>query len=410
MKNLKDNLDKYADLAVRTGVNIQKGQTLILSSPIEAAEFARIIVKKAYEAGAKNVYVEWSDEDVTLTKFLMAPMETIKEYPMWKAKGYEEMAKEGAAFLSIKAGNPDLLKDVDPNRVSAAMKAASLATQGYRKRLMNDQNSWTLVSVPTKEWAAKVFPELSEEESMDKLWEYIFKVTRVDTENPVEAWKEHGNNLKQKLEYLNNKRYKKLYYKAPGTDLVVELPEKHLWLGGGSDNENGVTFIANMPTEEIFTLPLKNGVNGILSSTKPLSYGGNLIENFSFTFKDGKVVDFTAEKGYETLKNLIETDEGSHYLGEVALVPDDSPISNLNTIFYNTLFDENASCHFAVGKAYPTCIEGGEKMSKEELDENGVNTSLTHVDFMVGSPELEIDGETADGKREPIFRNGNWAI
>ncbi len=410
MENFEKMLEKYAELAVTVGVNIQKGQTLVINAPIVAADFIRKVSKKAYEAGAKNVHVEWKDEELSLIKFMNAPDEAFKEFPLWKANGYEQLAKDGAAFLTISATNPDLLKDVNPERIANANKTSAIAMKEYRKYSQTGKISWGIVSVPTKEWAAKVFPDLLPEERIEKLWENIFKVTRVDVANPVNAWKEHIDNLKNKMDYLNNKRFKKLFYKAPGTDLTVELPHNHLWVGGGLTDEKGTYFIPNMPTEEVFTMPLKDGVNGVLSSTKPLNYGGNTIENFTFTFEKGKIVEFTAEKGYETLKKLIETDDGSHYLGEVALVPHSSPVSDCNIIFYNTLFDENASCHFAIGAAYPLCIEGGTSMSKDDLEKNSANTSLTHVDFMIGSPEMNIDGETADGEIEAIFRNGNWAF
>lgn len=410
MNNFEKNLEKYAELAVKVGINIQENQTLVVNAPISTADFVRKVAKKAYDAGAKNVHVSWRDEEVTLIKFMNAPDEAFKEFPMWKAKGYEEMAEEGAAFLSIAASNPDLLKDVDPERISTANKTGSKAMEKFREYTMKDKNSWCVVSVPTKEWAAKIFPNLDEKESVDALWENIFKVTRIDKDDPVKAWTDHLNLLREKMNYLNEKKFKKLHFKAPGTDLEMELPKGHIWVAGDSTNEKGHDFVANMPTEEVFSMPLKTGVNGTVSSTKPLNYGGTLIENFSLTFKEGKIVDFKAEKGYETLKRLIETDEGSHYLGEVALVPDDSPISNSDIIFFNTLFDENASCHFAIGAAYPSCIEGGNKLSKDELKKKGANDSLTHVDFMIGSPEMNIDGETEDGEMIPIFRDGNWAI
>lgn len=410
MEDFEKNLEKYADLTVRVGVNIQKGQTLVVNAPIATADFVRKIAEKAYKAGAKNVHVEWNDEKLTLIKYLNAPDEAFKEYPMWKAKGYEEMAKEGAAFLSIIASNPDLLKNVDSQRIADNNKTASTAMSAYRHYSQNDMISWCVVSVPTKEWAAKVFPEANADECVDKLWKAIFDATRVSTEDPIEAWKTHVATMNKKLSFLNNKKFKKLNFKSPITDLHVELPDGHIWVGAQSANAKGDVFTPNIPTEEVFTLPLKEGVNGYVTSTKPLNYGGNLIENFKLTFKDGKIVDFTAETGYETLKKLIETDEGSHYLGEVALIPYDSPISNLNIIFFNTLFDENASNHFAIGNAYPTCLNGGDKMSEEELKKNGANVSLTHVDFMTGSSDMNIDGETADGRMEPIFRNGNWAI
>lgn len=410
MDNFNETLEKYAELTVKIGVNIQKGQTLVINAPLPAVQFVRAVAKKAYEAGAKNVHVDWSDEELTLIKYTNAPDEAFTEYPMWRAEGYEQMAKEGAAFLSIHASNPDLLKGVNPERIAVANKTASKALAGYRSYTMADKCAWCVVSVPTKEWAKKVFPDLSEEEAVEKLWGNIFKSTRADKEDPVAAWEEHTNNSNSKLEYLNSKKFKKLHYKSPVTDLTVELPEKHIWAGAGSINEKGVYFVPNMPTEEVFTMPKRDGVNGFVKSTKPLNYGGNLIENFTLKFENGKVVDFSAEAGYETLKKLIETDEGSHSLGEVALVPFNSPISNTNIIFYNTLFDENASCHFALGKAYPTNLEGGTQMSTEELLKNGANDSLTHVDFMVGSPDLSIDGETYDGKVMPIFKDGNWAF
>jgi len=410
MTNVEQMLDKYAELGVRIGVNIQKGQTLVINAPISAADFVRRVAKKAFEAGAKNVQMEWNDEDLTRIKFDMAPDEAFSEFPMWKANGFEEMAKDGAAFLSIISTNPDLLKGVNPERIATANKTASLAMAKYREYVLSDKVSWSILATPSKVWAAKVFLEGTSDQQVEKLWNAIFSATRIDLEDPVQAWEEHNNNLHSKAKQLNEKKYSKLHYKGPGTDLSIELPEKHRWLGGGGKNEKGYDFIPNMPTEEVFTLPVKEGINGVVASSMPLNYSGNLINNFTLTFEKGKIVNFTAEEGYETLKHLIATDEGSHYLGEVALVPHDSPISNTNIIFYNTLFDENASCHLAIGRAYASCLEGGTKMSKEELAENGANDSLTHVDFMIGSSELDIDGETADGTIEPIFRKGNWAF
>ncbi|MBI6874662.1 aminopeptidase [Clostridium aciditolerans] len=410
MDNFENLLSKYAELSVRVGVNLQKGQTLVINSPIECAEFTRVVAKEAYKSGAKEVHVEWSDEEITLIKFMNAPEEAFKEFPKWKAEGYEELAKNGAAFLSISASNPELLKDVDPKRIAESNKTRSIALKKYREYIMNSTVAWSIVSIPTKAWSKKVFPNLSEESAIEKLWENIFKIVRVDKDNPIDAWNDHLDNLQKKVEFLNEKKFKKLHYISKDTDLTIELPEKHIWAGGGEYNSKQTYFVANMPTEEVFTLPLKTGVNGKVKSTKPLNYSGNLVDNFTLIFKDGKIVDFSAEKGYETLKKLIETDEGSHYLGEVALVPYDSPISNSNIIFYNTLFDENASCHLALGEAYPICLEGGSNMNEEELEKSGANISLTHVDFMVGSSDLDITGETRDGEVVHIFKNGNWAF
>ncbi|WP_078547792.1 aminopeptidase [Litchfieldia alkalitelluris] len=410
MSTFEQNLEKYADLAVRVGVNVQKGQTLIVNAPISTAEYVRKVAKKAYEAGAKNVHIEWSDEETTRIKYDLAPDEAFNEFPVWKAKGYEEMGEEGAAILSIVSSNPDLLKGVDPERIANANKAYGQAMEKFRSFIQSDKISWSIVAVPSEAWAAKVFPDIPKEEQQTKLWDAIFMATRVDLDDPVQAWKEHNATLKSKEQYLNEKKYKILHYKAPGTDLTIELPDTHVWIGGGSDNEQGTPFVANMPTEEVFTVPLKTGVNGYVTSSKPLSYGGNLIENFKVTFENGRIVDVSAEAGEETLKRLVETDEGSHYLGEVALVPHDSPISNSNIIFFNTLFDENASHHLAIGNGYSFCIEGGKTMSKEELEKNGVNTSITHVDFMIGSADMDIDGIKEDGTVEAVFRNGNWAF
>ena len=410
MNDFQLKLDKYADLAIKIGVNLQKNQKLVVDAPIKAAEFVRMLTYKAYKAGAKDVYVEWDDDEIDLIKYLNAPIESLKEFPMWKARGYTEMAREGAAFLSIDSPNPDLLKDVDPKRISIAAETYSEAMEDFMFYMESCKVSWSGVCIPSKEWAKKVFPDLDENNAVEALWEKIFSATRINSKEPINAWNVHIDNLKSKLNYLNNKKYKKLHYKSSTANLKIELPDNHIWIGGGVNNEKGTYFIPNIPTEEIFTAPLMSGVNGAVKSTKPLIVRGKSIRNLTLEFKSGRIVNFTADEGYETFKNLIETDEESCYLGEVALVPFNSPISNSNIIFYNTLFDENASCHLALGMAYPMCIKGGEEMSKGELKKNDLNTSLIHVDFMIGSPDLNIDGETIDGKYEPIFRNGDWAF
>jgi aminopeptidase len=410
MSDFQKNLEKYAELAVKVGVNVQKGQVLVVNATLDAAEFVRLVVKKAYEIGAKNVIVNWNDDIVSRTKYDMAPDEAFTEYPEWRAKETEDLAQKGAAFMSVVSSSPDLLKGVNPQRIANFQKAAGKALANYRKAIQSDKVSWTVIAAASPAWAAKVFPDEPADNQVAKLWEAIFKAVRVDTDNPVEAWQKHDNTLHEKVEYLNNKRYQKLHYKAPGTDLTIELPKNHLWVGAGSINEKGHEFMANMPTEEVFTVPFKTGVNGTVSSTKPLSYGGNIIDRFTITFENGKIVNVKAEEGEEILKHLVETDEGSHYLGEVALVPYNSPISQSNILFFNTLFDENASNHLAIGSAYAFCIDGGKNMSSDQLKENGLNESITHVDFMIGSAEMDIDGITADGKTEAIFRGGNWAF
>lgn len=404
------NLEKYAELAVKVGVNVQPNQTLVINTSLDSAEFVRLVVRKAYEVGAHNVIVNWADDTVTRAKYELAPDAAFTEYPEWRAREMEELADKGAAFMSIVSSSPDLLKGVNPERIANFQKAAGTALSNYRKKIQSDKVSWTVIATPSPDWAAKVFPDAAPEEQVSLLWEAIFKATRADLDNPVEAWKKHDETLHEKVAYLNERRYKKLHYTAPGTDLTIELPEKHIWVGAGSINEQGNSFMANMPTEEVFTVPHRTGVNGYVASTKPLSYGGNIIDNFTITFENGRIVDVKAEQGEDILKRLVDTDEGSHYLGEVALVPFQSPISQSNVLFYNTLFDENASNHLAIGSAYAFCIEGGKTMSAEDLEKNGLNESITHVDFMIGSAEMNIDGITKDDQTEPVFRNGNWAF
>ena len=408
--NLERNLEKYAELSVKVGVNIQPGQTLLVRSPIECAPFVRKVVKKAYDLGAKEVFVEWSDEECTLIKYLNAPEETFNEFPTWVSDQYVDIAKNGGAFLTIYAQDPDLLKDVDPQRVANFQKASAEALKEWRSYTLSDKSKWSIVSVPTANWSKKVFPGVSEEEAIDKMWEAIFHCTRVDQEDPIEAWNQHNKNLKVRMNFLNDSKFKTLYFKSGKTDITMELPEGHIWASGASKDPNGVNFNPNIPTEEVFTLPHKYGVNGTVSSTKPLNYGGSLIDEFSLTFKDGKVVEYKAEVGENILKGLLNSDDAASYLGEVALVPHDSPISNSGVLFYNTLFDENASCHLALGSAYPFCLEGGKEMNDEELAQAGLNNSITHEDFMIGNAEMNIYGVTEEGQEEAIFINGNWAF
>jgi aminopeptidase len=410
MEHFEQRLKQYAALAVEIGVNVQPGQTLWIQAPIEGAEFVRQVVRRAYEVGASHVQVEWTDEEVTRARFELASEEALAEFPSWRVNPRVEMAEGGAAFLHIVADNPDLLKGIDSKRIAISTQAAGAGLQPFRKFTMNNEVSWSIVAVPSRAWADKVFPDVEESRRVEALWEAIFAATRVNTGNPVENWHKHAETLTSKAARMNERKYKALRYRAPGTDLTVGLPEGHIWVAAGSHNAKGTEFIANIPTEEVFTSPLRNSVNGKVSSSKPLSYAGKLIDNFSFTFEQGKIIDFSAEKEYDALKRLVETDEGSHYLGEVALVPHRSPISDTNIVFYNTLFDENAACHLAIGMAFPFCMEGGRQMSKAQLAERGLNDSITHVDFMIGREDLDIDGVLADGTTEPVFRAGNWAF
>lgn len=410
MKNFEVLLEKYAELVVKVGVNIQPGQVLLIHAPLETVEFTRLVVGKAYEAGAKYVQVEWDDEAITKMRYEKAPDDSFGYYPKWQADMVEQLAEEGGALLNIKVPDPMLLSGVDGSKVAAAVKAAAVAREKFQGYIRTNKISWSLIKAPTRAWANKVFADLPENERIGAMWEAIFRMNRVsENGSPIEAWRRHIDELKERQEHMNKKRYKSLHYRAPGTDLKVELPEGHLWLGGGDHNESGVYFVANMPTEEIYSMPLRTGVNGTVTSTLPLNLNGRLVEGIRLTFKDGKVTEYDAETGREHLTALLATDDGASYLGEVALVPHHSPISLMNRIFYNTGIDENASCHFALGSSYPVNIKGGTKLTKEELLQKGANVSLTHVDFMIGSADLEIDGELQDGTIEPVFRKGNWA-
>lgn len=406
----KNVLEKYARLTVETGVNIQPGQTLVVNTPIECAAFARAIATAAYQRGARDVVMNWKDELFAKIRFLHAPTEVFGEFPDWQREFYLSYARQGAAFVTIAASDPELLRAVDPARVALAEKTGSTALAAYREMLMSNRNTWSIVSVPTTAWAQKVFPGEAADAAARKLWQAIIKTVRVDRDDPVAAWEKHKQVLQRRREFLNKHQFKSLHYRnALGTDLTIALPDGHIWLGGSEFTPAGVEFVANMPTEEVFTLPQRTGVNGTVVSSKPLNYNGNLIENFSFTFRDGKVVDFRADKGAAVLEKLLQTDDGASHLGEVSLVPYDSPISQANILFYNTLFDENASCHLALGKAYPVCLQGGADMSEEELAAAGANDSLIHVDFMVGTKDLEITGTTVAGQEVAVFRRGNFA-
>ncbi|WP_413385453.1 aminopeptidase [Bacillus velezensis] len=410
MSSFTEKLHTYAQLAVEVGVNVQKGQHVVINASTDVRELVRLLAKHSYEKGAKNVTVNWQDDELSRLKYEMAPFEAFEEYPEWEAKGKEELAKKGAAFISVVSSDPDLLKGTDGKRIAAFQKAAGKALHTYRQYIQSDKVSWTVIGAASTGWAKKVFPDQPEETAVQLLWEEIFKTTRVNEENPVEAWKKHDLLLNEKVKILNSKQFHKLLYKASGTNLTIELPKNHKWVGPSSVSDLGITFIANMPTEEVYTVPKKNGVNGIVTSTKPLSYAGNIINKFTLTFSNGRIVKIKAKEGENILKSLIATDEGSQYLGEVALVSHDSPISKSNILYYNTLFDENASNHLAIGSGYVFNIKRGKEMSDKELELAGINKSITHVDFMIGSAEMNIDGVTEKGEQVPIFRNGNWAI
>lgn len=406
----EEKLKKYAELIVKTGVNVQPGQPVVIRTPIEGASFAKAMTEVAYQCGAKRVYVEFSDEEIGKLTYEYATEETLSQFPEWEVAKYNAWVKDNAAFISISASNPDLLKDIPASKIATVQRAGGKALAEYRKAISNSEVCWCVVSIPTKAWSKKVFPDCTEEEAMARLWEKIFFVNRIDEADPVAAWKAHTDYLADKCAFLNAKNIKELHYVAPGTDLYVALPEGYKFEGGGEYSTKGTYFVANMPTEEVFSMPHKYGVNGTLKATKPLVYAGNLIDDFSFVFKDGKVVSYEAKQGKEILGKLLQTDEGASYLGEVAIVPQSCPVAKTDTLFYNTLFDENASCHFAIGSSYPTNIKDGVKMSDEELEARGANTSITHNDFMVGSNELSIEATTHAGEKFYILKNGEWAF
>lgn len=405
-------LEKYAKLLIYSGVNVQEDQTLVISAPVQLHEFVNIATKFAYEKGAREVVVKWGDEQTRRMYFEYADDEVYDEANDWVISFTNHYADIDACFLFISASDPELMKGIDQTRISRQSKAYAKQTKEAHMKRMNNRNAWCVASMPTKPWAKKVFPDLSEDEAVDALWKAILSATRADLDDPVAAWSEHQENLNTKLDVLNSTKFKAFKYKnSIGTDVTVGMPDSQVWYGGGDEHiPRGYEFIANIPTEEIFSAPHRDQVDGKIVSSYPLNRNGVLIQDFWLEFKDGIIVDFGAKENYQALKELIENDYGSNRLGEIALVPYDSPISNQNILFYNTLFDENASCHFAIGSSYPVCVTGGEDMSDEELNAVGANTSDTHVDFMVGTSDLEITGITKDNKEVPIFRNGNFVI
>ncbi|HBG9553832.1 aminopeptidase [Enterococcus faecalis] len=410
LENFNENLKKYARLIAETGVNVQDNHTVVLQISVNQAPLARLITEEAYRLGAAEVIVQWSDETIQREFLAHAATDRIENVPQYKIDQTDDWIAKGASRISVVSSNPDALAGVDAQRVAAFQAANGKALVNLRKATQANKVSWTVVAAASEGWAAKVFPELAtSEEQVDALWNEIFKTTRIYEENSVIAWDIHDKKLQEKAAELNEQQFTALHYTAPGTDLTIGLPKNHLWEGAGSYNARGEEFMANMPTEEVFTAPDSRRVDGYVSSTKPLSYAGTIISGMKFTFKDGKVVDFSAEQGEEALKNLLAIDEGAKHLGEVALVPDPSPISQSGLIFYNTLFDENASNHLAFGSAYAFNLQGGTEMSEEELAEAGLNRSQTHVDFMVGSDKMNIDGIKEDGTIVPVFRNGDWA-
>lgn len=412
----QEMLKKYAEVIVKIGLNIRKGQRLIITNSrirgvsLQAVPLVREVVRVAYEVGARYVDVIWGDEELLRIRLQNAQRETLTEYPKWQIAGLMDIVEHGDAMLTIVADNPDLMSGLDTEAVATLQKIHLENYKPVGTAVSRSAVNWCLVAASSPAWGAKIFPDVSPEEAESKLWKAIFESTRIDQPNPVAAWMSHIENLLTRSKYLQFKQYSSLHYKAPGTDLTLGLPRGHKWISARMPAENGVDFTANMPTEEVFTLADRQRAEGTVTATMPLSYGGTLIEDFSVTFANGRIVKVNAKKGEAVLKKLIETDEGATRLGEIALVPASSPIAKRGQLFYNTLFDENASCHLAVGRAYRFNLEGGEQMTDEEFEKHGGNNSLTHVDFMIGSTKMDIDGIRENGTAEPVMRKGEWAF
>lgn len=403
---------EYARLIVKAGAAVREGQRVFLSCPIESYEFGRMVVKEAYLAGAEAVVVKWQDDVTARMTYEYAPLSVFSEFPEWQALEMNTYAREDYAFIYLSGSDPEAFKGVDMEKMQAAMKAAQEPMKEYRKAQSTMAVKWTVLAIPSRGWAAKVFPTMNVDTAVTRLWDAIFATVRIGSGDAYEKWMAHADNLAEKCRVLNEWQLDSLHYEnSLGTDFTVGLVENHRWEGGADiDKKTGGRFFANMPTEEVFTMPDCRRAEGTLVSAMPLSFRGSLIENFRLTFKDGEVTDFDAEKGKENLRVLLESDPGSKRLGECALVPYPSPVAQQGILFLKTLFDENAACHFALGACYETNLIGGPEMTEEELHAHGGNTSMNHVDFMVGTADLKITGRRKDGSEVRVFENGTWAF
>jgi aminopeptidase len=404
----EQNLDRLAEVAVRAGLGLAPGQELVMTATLDAIPLARRITEHAYKAGASLVTTLFTDEESALLRFRYASDAGFDAAASWLYEGMAQAYRSGAARLAIAGSDPSLLSKEDPEKVSRVNRATSKAYRPALELITRHEINWTIVACATPAWAAAVFPKLLPEEALAGLWDAIFAASRADQLDPVAAWKEHDANLHARAGRLNEKRYSALHFRGPGTDLVVGLADDHLWLGGGSTAANGRYGIPNMPTEEVFTTPHKDRVEGRVTSTKPLSYQGTMIEEISVRFQAGRIVEAHAARGNQVLERMIEIDEGARRLGEVSLVPHSSPIASSGLLFMNTLFDENAACHIALGQAYSTCLKDGDNLTPEQLASRGANNSLIHVDWMIGSNRIDVDGISAAGDSEPVMRAGEW--
>lgn len=401
-------MENFAKVLLEVGLDLKEGDGLVLTMDTHSLPLVRLLSKEAYKRGAKDIIYQFADDELLLNFYLHASEDALSTLPQFKVDYREQAFLNNYHSLYLASPNPELLKSVDSERATLWQRTSATAFKPIQHYTMDNKVKWCAAAVPGPAWAKKVFPELPEEEAVEKLWDLVFEATRMKEEDPVLAWKNHDKKLKEKEAYLDEQAFEKLLYRGPGTDLEVHLVEGHKWIGGSSRLERGDVFMANIPTEEIFTMPHKDKVKGTLKATKPLSLQGKLVDGFSFVFEDGKVVSYEAEKGKDVLDRLFSMDEGAMRLGEVAIVPDDSPISNTGVLFYNTLFDENASCHFAFGNAYGENMQTEEELSDDEKAKRGMNQSMVHVDFMVGGPELEIIGVKKDGTEVVLLQKGNW--
>jgi aminopeptidase len=412
----QDTLRAYGELAVKVALNVQPGQRVLILGPLanggvslEAAPLVRCIAESAYRAGAEYVEALWGDEALQLARFRHAPRDSFDSFSSWFPGALVKHVEAGHAVLSIYANDPDLLKSEPPELVGSVQRAVGRAVRPFRELIAKNQTNWSVIAAPSQAWADVVFPEFAPDRRVLELWNAIVRLCRLDRVDPIAAWEAHLAALAARRDLLNTRRYAALKYRGPGTELTIGLPDGHVWVSGRSKSLTGIPFAPNMPTEEVFTMPHKDRVDGIVRATKPLSYGGTLIDEFAMRFEAGRVVRVTAEQGQPILQQLIDTDAGSARLGEIALVPHASPVAQSGVLFYNTLFDENAASHVAIGSAYRFTMEGGEAMSDAEFERAGGNRSATHVDFMIGSAELDIDGVSQDGTLEPVMRRGEWA-
>ncbi|MCI7790724.1 MAG: aminopeptidase [Lachnospiraceae bacterium] len=405
-------LEKYVELIIRKGINIQPKQQLLIICPIECAWFAHELMKAAYSAESGEVFIRWIDDEGERIRYIHAPDYVFTSYPEWNKLMMNKLCKEKAAVISILSTDPSALQGVSQERIQQDMQSAQIALQYYRDSLMSNRTQWCVLSIPSPSWAQKIFPNLEVDKAMEKLWEKIFLTSHIDRNDPINNWNIHIKELEVRLNILNKYNFKELIFEnSLGTKLTLELVKGHIWTGGSERTlEDKIEFIANIPTEEIFTTPKRDGVNGVVYATKPLIYMGDIIEDFVIEFDRGKVINVSARKNQKLLEKLVSSTFGTNFLGEVALVPYDSPVSKSEIIFYNSLYDENASCHLALGKAYPSTVKGTEGKSEEELLKMGVNCSMEHEDFMIGSDDMNITGIMYNGKKIPIFINGNFVF